>query len=99
MELELHDRRSLDVLGFDVLDAGDVQEVVFVIIRQEAFHLAGLHAAKGLGDIDRRDVQGREHVLGHAIQAEEGGKRQGHERDDQGDRSTKDQGEEIHRGT
>ena len=99
MELELHHRRALDVLGFDVLDTGDVQEVVFVIIRQEAFHLAGLHAAEGLGDIDRRDVQGREDVLGHAIQAEEGGKRQGQDRDDQGDRSTQDQGKEIHRGT
>ena len=99
VELELHDRRALDVLGFDVFDAGDVKEVVFVIIRQEAFHLAGFHPAKRLGDVDRRDVQGWEHVLGHAVQAEEGGERQGHDRDDQGDRSTQDQGEEIHRGT
>jgi hypothetical protein len=28
MELELHDRRPLDVLRFDVLDAGDVEEVI-----------------------------------------------------------------------
>ena len=98
VELELHHRRALDVLGFDVLDAGDVQEVVFVIIRQEAFHLAGFHAAEGLGDVDSGDVQGREHVLGHAVQAEEGGEHQGHDRDDQGDRSTKDHREEIHGG-
>ena len=82
MELELHHRRALDVLRFDVLDAGDVQEVVFVIEGEEAFHLRGVHAAERLGHVDRRDVQGREDVLGHAVQAEQGGQDQRKDRDD-----------------
>ena len=79
-----------------MLDAGDVKEVVFVIEGEEAFHLRGVHATERLGDVDRRDVQGREDVLGHAVQAEEGGQDQREDRDDQGDRPAKDQGKEIH---
>ncbi len=72
MELELHDRRALDVLGLYVLDARDIKEVIFVIISQEAFHLAGIHAAIGLRDVNRGDVQGRKDVLRHALEAENG---------------------------
>ena len=72
VELELHDRRALDVLGLYVLDARDIKEVIFVIISQEAFHLAGIHAAIGLRDVNRGDVQGREDVLRHALEAENG---------------------------
>ena len=96
VELELHHGRALDVLRFDVLDAGDVKEVVFVIEGEEAFHLGGVHAAERLGDVDRGDVEGREDVLGHAVQAEERGKDQGEDADDQGDRSTKDHGKKAH---
>ena len=96
MELELHHRGALDILRFDVLDAGDVKEVVFVIEGEEAFHLRGVHATERLGDVDRRDVQGREDVLGHAVQAEEGGQDQREDRDDQGDRPAKDHGKEAH---
>ena len=96
VELELHHRGALDVLRFDVLNAGDVQEVVFVIEGEEAFHLRGVHAAERLGDVDRRDVQGREDVLGHAVQAEDGRQDQRDDRDDQGDRPAKDHGKEAH---
>ena len=96
VELELHHRGALDVLRFDVLDAGDVEEVVFVIEREEAFHLGGVHAAERLGDVDCRYVQGREDVLGHAVQAEEGREDESDDPDHQGDRPAKDQGKEIH---
>jgi hypothetical protein len=32
MEKELHQGESLDVLGFDVMDAVDVEEVVLVVV-------------------------------------------------------------------
>ena len=35
MEHQLHQRRALDALRLDVLDAGDVEEVILVVVRQE----------------------------------------------------------------
>ena len=65
MKLELHDRSALDVLGLHVLDAGDVEEVVLVVVGQVAFHLQRVHAAIGLRDVDGRDAQGGEDIAGH----------------------------------
>src|SRR5437899_11884512 len=39
MELELDERHALDRLAFDMLDAGDVEEVVLVVVGDEPFHL------------------------------------------------------------
>ena len=39
MEDQLHERDALDIFRFDVLDAGDVKEVVLVIVGQIALHL------------------------------------------------------------
>ena len=62
MEIELHQGDVLDVLGFDVVDAVHEQEGVFVVVGDEPFHLGGVHAAVGLGDVDDRLIQVREHV-------------------------------------
>src|SRR5207244_2125044 len=61
-----HDRHALDVLRFDVVDAADVEEVVLVVVRQQPFHLSGVHAAVGLGDVDDRQVQLGKDVDFHA---------------------------------
>jgi hypothetical protein len=58
MELQFHERSPLDGLGFDVFDASDIEEVIFVIISEIAFHLGGIHPAVRLGDVDRRDAEG-----------------------------------------
>ena len=54
MEVELDQGDVLDVLGFDVVDAVHEQEGVFVVVGDEPFHLGGVHAAVGLGDVDDR---------------------------------------------
>ena len=45
-------------LRFDVLDAGDVEEVVLVVVGDEPFHLRRVHAAVRLGDVDHRRRRG-----------------------------------------
>ena len=54
---ELHQRRALDRLRFDVLDAVDVEEVVLVVVGEEPFHLRGVHAAVRLGHVDDGHAQ------------------------------------------
>ena len=66
VEVQLHQGGALDVLRFDVMDAGDVEEVVFVVVGEEPFHLAGVHAAVGLGHVDDRQVERGEDVHLHA---------------------------------
>src|SRR5712672_573480 len=43
MELELDEPNALDRLAFDVLDAGDEEEVVFVVVDDELLHLRRVH--------------------------------------------------------
>src|SRR5438445_4652817 len=65
MELQFDDRRALNGLGLDVLDAGDIQEMVFVIISEITFHLGGVHAAIRLRDVNRRNAESRENIARH----------------------------------
>ena len=62
MEEELHQGDALDVLRLDVVDAVDVEEVILVVVGDQPFHLGGVHAAVGLGDVDDRQVELREDV-------------------------------------
>ena len=84
---QLHERGALDALALDVIDAGDVEEVILVVVGEEAFHLRRVHAAVGLGDVDGRIADLREDVDGHALDGEHGEERDGDQRDDDGDRS------------
>jgi hypothetical protein len=43
MKLQLHDQSALDVLGLHVLDAGDLEEVILVVVGQATFHLQRIH--------------------------------------------------------
>ena len=65
MKEQLHQRQALDVPRFDVVNARDVQEVILVVIRQEAFHLRRVHAAVRLADINDRQVEAGEDVHRH----------------------------------
>ena len=40
-----------------MVDATDVEEVVFVVVSKQAFHLGGIHAAIGLANIKNGKVQ------------------------------------------
>jgi len=70
MEVQLEQADVLDRLGLDVLDAVDVEEVIFVVVDQVAFHLRGVHAAVGLGHVDDGQVEVRKDVAGHPFDRE-----------------------------
>jgi len=72
LEEQLHDRHALDIAGLDVVDAGDVEEVILVVVGQQPFHLGGIHAAVGLRNINDRQVQLGEDVDPHALHREHG---------------------------
>src|SRR5207244_2827738 len=45
VENKLEQSLPRDTSAFHVIDTGDVEEVVFVVVRQEPFHLLRVHAA------------------------------------------------------
>jgi hypothetical protein len=51
-----------------MLDAGDVEEMVLVIVDDEPFHLRRVHAAVGLCHVQHGHPQIREDVPRHAIE-------------------------------
>jgi hypothetical protein len=67
MKKQFHQRHALHVPRLDVMNAADIEEVVFVVIRQVAFHLRGIHAAIRLAHVDHRQVQGREYIDLHPL--------------------------------
>ena len=71
MKLQLDDGRALDGLRFDVLDAGDVKEVILVIISEIALHLRRVHPAERLGDVNGRYSQGGKNVPRHLLQRQQ----------------------------
>src|SRR5207302_3893034 len=62
MKDQLHERDALNVLAFDVLDARDVQEMVFEVIGEESLHLLRVHASIRLRHIDSRRTEVRKDV-------------------------------------
>ena len=54
-----------------MLDAGDVEEVVLVVVDDEPFHLGRIHAAIGLGDIENRYTEIGKDVAGHPLDGEQ----------------------------
>ena len=87
MELKLHQGNALDVLGFDVLDAGDVEEVVLVVVRQVPFHLRRIHPAVRLRDVDGGRAKLRKDVDLHSLDGHDRRKGDGDDRHENRDRS------------
>ena len=85
MEDQLHERRALNALAFHVIDAGDVEEVILVVIGEVAFHLRRVHAAVRLRHVDGRIADLRKDVDRHALGGEHGAERDGHQRNHHGD--------------
>src|SRR5258706_12043358 len=66
MELELDQRYALDRFAFDMFDAGNIEEMLFVIVDDEPFHLRRIKAAIRLRDGDGWHPEIREDVPRHA---------------------------------
>ena len=84
VEEELHEGDALDVLRLDVVDAADVEEVVFVVVGDQPLHLGRVETAVRLGHVDHREVEVGEDVDLHPGQrqaaAQEEGKDANHHR-------------------
>jgi hypothetical protein len=87
VEGELEQRRVLDRLRLDALDAVDVEEVVLVVIGDEPFHLRRAHPAIGLRDVDDREIEIGEDVGPHPADGEPRRQRHGHGGDQDRDRA------------
>ncbi|MCG3163611.1 MAG: hypothetical protein JMDDDDMK_05050 [Acidobacteria bacterium] len=66
MKEEFEQRDVLNRTRFDVLDAGDVEEVIFVIRSEKALHLRRIHSAVRLRDVDHRQIEIRKDVHRHS---------------------------------
>ena len=97
MELELDERNALDRFAFDVLDAGDVEEVVLVVVRDKPFHLRWVQAAVRLGHIQHGHPQIREDVPRHAIERQKTQQCSGDHRNQKRDRASQCKRHQVHR--
>ena len=88
MEHQLHQGRALDTLAFHVVDAGDIEEVILVVVSQVSFHLGRVHAAVRLRDVDGRIADLRKDIDRHAPDREDGAQRNGNQGHHDGERPT-----------
>ncbi len=88
MELELDQPDALDRFAFDMLDAGDVEEVVLIIVDDEPFHLRRVHAAVRLGHIQDGHPKIWKNVPGHPIDRQEAHKRNRYDHRQKRDRAS-----------
>jgi len=70
VEDQAHEGGALDALALDMIDAGDVEEMILVVIRDESFHLRRIHAAVRLRDVNGRRSEIRKNIGGHPSQRE-----------------------------
>src|SRR6266571_3695263 len=96
MEHKLEQRLPRDASAFHVIDAGDVEEVIFVVVRQISFHLLWIHAAIRLGHIDHRIADLRKYIHWHSLKRQHGSKRNRDERNDNSQWTTKCKQYESH---
>src|SRR5262249_22735160 len=86
MKVELHQGHALDIATFDVVDAADIEEVILVVIGDQSFHLARVHAAVRLGNIDHWQIEPREDVDLDAREGQAASEYDGHHGDHDRDR-------------
>jgi hypothetical protein len=97
VEEELHQGHALDVPRLDVVDAGDVEEVILVVVGEQSLHLCGVHAAVGLGHVDDREVEIGEDVDRHPEQGQPAAECDGRHQDHDGQRPTQGEDDRVHR--
>ena len=96
VEEQLHHRHALDVAALDVVDAGDVEKVVLVIVGEQPLHLRRVHAAVGLGDVDDREVQVGEDVDRHPGHGQHAAQRDGDDEHHHGERPPHGKDDRVH---
>src|SRR3977135_531911 len=95
--MELDQPDALDRFAFDMLDAGDVEEVVLIIVDDEAFHLRRVHPAVRLGHIQHGHPQIWEDVPRHAIDCQKPHQCNGYDHRQKRDRASQCKRYQVHR--
>src|SRR5262249_12486572 len=85
VELELHQRRSLNRFRFNVLNPGEVKKVIFEEIDEIPFHLGRVHSAVSLRHINCWKVELRENVSWHLLPRQRGRKPNGNHHHNDGE--------------
>jgi len=80
MEDKLEQGLAWDASAFHVIDAGDVEEVILVVVSQISFHLLWVHPTVRLGDVDHRIADLRKYIDRHSLKRQHGSKRNRDER-------------------
>src|SRR5439155_16182655 len=75
MEDKLEQSLAWYTSAFHVIDTGDVDEVIFVVVRQISFHLLRVHAAIWLRNIDHRIADLWKDIHRHSLDGQYGTKR------------------------
>ena len=96
VEEQLHQGDALDVAALDVVDAVDVEEVVFVVVGEQPLHLGRVHAAIRLGDVDDGQVQVGEDVDRHAVDGQAAAEGDGDHEHHHGERPPHGEDDRIH---
>ena len=88
MKVEFHERHALDILRFNVVNAVDVEEVIFVIVGNQPLHLLGVHTSIRLGNIEDRQIESRKDVYLHPAISQNAGKNDRCNKDHHSNRAT-----------
>src|SRR5579884_2643683 len=99
MELEFDDCRALNGFRFNMLNTGNVEEMIFVVIGQVPFHLGRVHSAVRLRDVNRRNAECGKNVLGHLLPREHGNQRHSDHYHDDCERTAQCKFRKIHWAT
>ena len=76
LEHKLDECLAGDALALDTVDPRNVEEVIFVVIRQIPFHLLRVHSAVRLGDVNHGISNLRKNVYRHPLKRQYRNERQ-----------------------
>ena len=96
VEVQLHQGEALNVPGLDVVDAGDVEEMILVVVGEKAFHLRRVHAAVRLADVDHRQIEAGEDIDGHLLDRQQAAQADCDQRNDHGNGSSEREQNKVH---
>ena len=87
MENKFQQTYVLNGLRLNRLNAGDIEEVIFVVVDEIPFHLRRRHSPERLRYINDRQVQVRKNIDGHSRDCQNRAKRNAQDDDHNTDRT------------